>query len=262
MSEFKVAVGQMNIQLGDIDANLKKAAEIASTASKKGADFVCLPEYFSTGCAFEFCSELAEPVPGYTVDKLGKIAEENGLHIVTSILEKENDKIYNTAVLVDGDGGLLAKYRKIHLFLEEQKYIAHGNGCAVVDTKFGKVGLMICYDAIFPEVARQISLQSAGVIFMPANWPEPFLTQWRLATSARALDNQVWLVAANRVGADGKFTYFGRSRVVNPLGEVVAECGDKDDMLIATIDDKAGEEFKKIVNFLDDRQPEVYEDIT
>ncbi len=258
MNEFKVAVGQIDIRLGDKDTNLKKAAEIASIASKLGADFICLPEYFSTGYVFELGGELAESVPGYVVDKLGTIAEENGIYIVASILEKEDDKFYNTAVLVGDDGRLLTKYRKIHLFLEEQDYIAHGSEYAVVDTKFGKVGLMICYDAAFPEVARWLSLQCVDVIFMPANWPEPFLPQWRLATSARALDNQIWLVATNRIGADEKFTYFGRSRVVNPYGESVVECSDKEEVLVATVDRKVTEEFKEIVNFLKDRQPDVY----
>jgi predicted amidohydrolase len=258
MKEFKVAVAQMDIKLGDKEANLKKTAEIASTASKQGADFVCLPEYLSTGSVPEQSSKLAEPVPGYVVDKLGAIAKENGIHVVASILERADDKIYNTAVLIDSGGELLTKYRKIHLFMEEQAYFAHGREYTVVDTKFGKVGLMICYDAIFPEIARRLALQGVDIIFMPANWPDPFLSQWRLATSARALDNQIWLVAANRIGADNKFTYFGRSRIVNPYGDSVVECGEREGVLVATVDGKVTEEFKKIVNFLKDRQPGAY----
>jgi predicted amidohydrolase len=258
MKEFKVAVAQMDIKLGDKETNLKKTAEIASTASKQGADFVCLPEYLSTGNVPEQYSKLSEPVPGYMVDKLGAIAEENGIHIVASILERADDKIYNTAILIDPGGELLTKYRKIHLFMEEQAYLAHGREYAIVDTKFGKVGLMTCYDAIFPEIARRLALQGVGIIFMPANWPDPFLSQWMLATSARALDNQIWLVAANRIGADNKFTYFGRSRTVNPYGDSVVDCGKGEEVLVAEVDGKVTEEFKKIVNFLKDRQPEAY----
>jgi len=258
MKEFKVAVAQMDIKLGDKEANLKKTAEIASTASKQGADFVCLPEYLSTGNVLEQCNKLAEPIPGYVVDKLGAIAKENGIHVVASILERADDKIYNTAVLIDPDGELLTKYRKMHLFMEEQAHISHGREYAVVDTKFGKVGLMICYDAIFPEIARRLALQGVGIIFMPGNWPNPFLSQWRLATSARALDNQIWLVATNRIGTDNKFTYFGRSRTVNPYGDSVVECGEREEVLVAIVDEKVAEEFKEIVNFLKDRQPGAY----
>ncbi|MFH1101519.1 MAG: carbon-nitrogen hydrolase family protein, partial [Methanobacteriota archaeon] len=124
MKEFKVAVAQMDIKLGDKKANLKKTAEIVSVASKQGVDFVCLPEYLSTGSVPEQCSKLAEPIPGYAVDRLGAIAKENGIYVVASILEKADDKIYNTAVLIDPGGELLTKYRKIHLFMEEQAYIA------------------------------------------------------------------------------------------------------------------------------------------
>ena len=250
MKEFKVAVAQMDIKLGDKKTNLKKTSEMASTAAKQGADFVCLPEYLSTGSILEQCNKLAEPIPGYTVDKLRAIATENGIHVVASLLEKADNKIYNTAVLIDPSGKLLTKYRKIHLFMDEQTYIAHGREHAVVDTKFGKVGLMICYDTVFPEVARRLALQGAGIIFMPANWPNPFLSHWRLATSARALDNQIWLVAANRIGADKKFTYFGGSRTINPHGESVVECSGKEEIRVAIVDGKVTEEFKKIVNFL------------
>lgn len=258
MKEFKVAVAQMDIKLGDKEVNLKKTAEMAFTASKQGADFICLPEYLSTGNVPEQCSKLAEPIPGYAIDKLGAIAKENGIHIVASILERADDKIYNTAVLIDPDGELLTKYRKIHLFMEEQAHITHGREYAVADTMFGKVGLMICYDAIFPEIARRLALQGVGIIFIPANWPNPFLSQWRLATSARALDNQIWLVATNRIGADNKFSYFGRSRTVNPYGDSVVECGEREEVLVATVDWKVTEEFKEIVNFLKDRQPGAY----
>lgn len=142
--------------------------------------------------------------------------------------------------------------------MEEQAHITHGREYAVADTRFGKVGLMICYDAIFPEIARRLALQGVGIIFIPANWPNPFLSQWRLATSARALDNQIWLVATNRIGADNKFSYFGRSRTVNPYGDSVVECGEREGVLVATVDWKVTEEFKEIVNFLKDRQPWAY----
>jgi len=229
-----------------------------STASKRGADFVCLPEYLPTGSIPEQCKKLAEPIPGHVINTLERIAEENCIYIATSILEKADDRIYNTAILIDSGGKLLTKYRKIHLFMDEQAHISHGREYAIADTKFGKVGLMLCYDAVFPEVSRMLALQGVDIIFMPANWPDPFLPQWKLATRARALDNQIWIVAANRVGADNKFTYFGRSHIVNPYGCSVIGCGDKEEVLVTNVDGKINEEFKQIVNFLKDRQPEIY----
>jgi len=258
MEEFKVAVAQTDVKIGDKESNLKKASEVVSEAAKQGADFVCLPEYFSTGGAFEQFSELGEPIPGDTIDKLGAIAKENGVHMVTSILEGAEDKLYNAAVILGPNGELLAKQRKIHLFLEEKTCVSNGADFAIADTKFGKVGLMVCYDAIFPEVSRKLALQGADIIFVPANWPDPFSALWCLATSARALDNQAWLVAANRVGTDGKFTYFGKSRVVNPYGDSVVEAGESEEIITATIDPKVTEGFKNIVDFMKDRQPGAY----
>jgi len=258
MKECKVALAQIDLKLGDKEVNLKKTSAMASKAAKQEVDFLCLPEYLSTGSILEQCSKLAEPIAGYTVNKLKAIAQENGLHLVASLLEKDDVKIFNTAVLIDSKGELLAKYKKIHLFMEEQKYITHGQDLVVVDTMFGKVGLMICYDAVFPEVARKLALQGARIIFMPANWPNPFLPQWKLATSARALDNQLWLVASNRIGADNKFTYFGKSRIVNPYGDAIIECSDKEALRVTTVEEKTTEEFKNIVHFLRDRQPKAY----
>lgn len=258
MEEFKVALGQIDIKLGDREANLKRAAEVAAEAAKQEADFICLPELFPTGWAPKQLANLAEPIPGYIADKLSKIAEENNMHLVASIPEKSGGKIYNTAVLIGPNGNLLAKYRKMHLFLEESTCITHGGDYAVADTKFGKIGLMICYDAVFPEVARQLALKGAEVVFMPSGWMEPFLPQWKLATSARAFDNQFWIVAANRIGKDDVYAYFGNSRVVSPFGDAVAECGNQEETKVATIDGKASAGFKQIVNFLKDRKPELY----
>ena len=259
MKEFKVAVVQMDIKLGDVEANLKKAAELTSAAAKQEADFVCLPEFLPTGWVPDKLGKLAEPIPGGITNKLGKIARENNAHIIASVPEKEGEKIYNTAVLIGPNEELLAKYRKIHLFMLEPTCITHGSGdYAVADTKFGKVGLMVCYDAVFPEVARQLALKGAEIVFMPANWPDPFLPQWKLATSARAFDNQFWIVAPNRIGTDGVFTYFGSSRIVNPYGDAIAECGNKEEVIAATIDKKVTDGFKQIVNFLKDRRAEAY----
>ena len=258
MTKCKVATAQIDLALADKDANFKKIDKIAQTAVKQEADFLCLPEYFTTGCIPEKFSSLAEPIPGYSVDKLKNIAQEHDLYIVGSLLEKTTHGIFNTAVLIDPDEAVLIKYRKIHLFMDEQKFITHGQEFPIADTKFGKIGIMICYDAIFPEVARRLALQGVDIIFLPSNWPNPFCSQWKLATSARALDNQLWLVAANRVGRDNKFTYFGGSRVVNPYGEAVIESGDTEDVGIALIDEKKSDEFKNIVHFLNDRQPVVY----
>jgi omega-amidase len=252
MRDFRVAVAQMDVKLGEKGFNLEKASGMVSEASQKGADFVCFPEYFLTGSFFEKCDIMADSIPGPSIGKLSALAKEYGVHIIASLLEKDGSMFYNTAVLLGSDGELMGQYNKQHLFLDEQNHITAGRESVVVDTKYGKVGLMICYDAVFPEVARQLALDGAEIIFIPANWPNPFLHQWRISTRARALDNQTWVVAANRVGADKKFTYFGRSNITDPYGQTILECGEKEGITTADIDKKTGEEFKKTVNFLKD----------
>lgn len=254
---MRVAVGQMDVKLGDKRANIEKAEELIRRAAEEKAEVICLPELFTTGFKKENVAELAEPIPGETTEKMGELAMENNIFVAGSILEKDGGNIFNTAVLVAPEG-LAGRHRKVHPFLEEANHITGGSEYNVFDTKVGKIGLLVCYDAVFPEASRLLSLQGAQVILLPSNWMNPFLEQWRLATSARALDNQVWLVATNRIGSDETYTYFGRSRIVSPYGNAVAECGEGEEVVVFEADSGKSSEFKGIVNFLRDRKPQTY----
>ncbi len=255
MKDFKVAVAQMNMKLGDKKENMEKAEGFVSKATAAGADFVVLPEYLPTGSTPERFDELAEPASGPSVHELQRMSKQYDIHIAASLVQEEKGGLYNTAVLTGRKGELLATYRKVHLFMDEQEYVENGTETVTVDTEFGRVGLMICYDTVFPEVARRMAMDGADIILVPANWPDPFKHQWQLATSSRALDNQLWVAAANRVGSDEKFSYFGCSRVVNPYGIPVAECGDEEGLAIAEITSDSAREFKGIVDFIRDMQP-------
>jgi len=257
MTVVRVALAQTNVVLGNKQANMDRVGEVVFEASGKGAKVVCLPEMFSTGFDKKVLSGLAEPVPGPTTEALRLLASKHGLMIAGSIVEKGTEGLYNTAVLVGGNGVVL-KHRKVHPFLEEAELVGGGSAYETKETPLGKCGLLVCYDAAFPEAARALALDGAQIIFLPSNWMEPFLGQWRLATSARALDNQVWVVAVNRVGTDGTYNYFGHSRVVDPYGNVVVECGSGEEIAVADMElGKAGE-FKKIVDFMGDRKPATY----
>ncbi len=251
-TKFKVAIAQMDMISADKDKNLEKASALISKAKKNDADLICFPEYFSTGCILERFNELAEAVPGNTTGILSEIAQKNKIGIIGSIIEKDGDKLYNTAIFIDHNGTLAGKNRKIHLFLKENDFVKKGKEHNVFNTHHDKIGTMVCYDTIFPEVARKLALKGVKIIFIPANWPNPFLSQWKLSTSARALDNQIWIVAVNRVGKDNTFTYFGTSRIIDPFGEVAVECGDSEELLVFEIDLKRSNEFKQTINFLND----------
>ena len=257
---MRVAIGQMDVKLVDKKINIEKVKDLIHKATEKNAELICLPELFTTGFNKENIVELAEPIPGETTEKMGELAMENNMFVAGSILEKDGGNIFNTAVLVAPEG-LVGKYRKVHPFLEEANHITGGSEYNVFNTKVGKIGLLVCYDAVFPEASRLLSLQGAQVILLPSNWMNPFLEQWRLATSARALDNQVWLVATNRIGSDETYTYFGRSRVVSPYGNAVVECGEGEEVVVVEADSGKSIEFKGIVNFLRDRKPQTYQAI-
>ncbi len=254
MIKFKAAVVQLDLKGGDIEGNLKNAASMIGTASKNRADLVCLPEYLPTGHVGERLEELAETIPGSSTRIMGKVAEEHGLYIVFSMAEKVGEKVYNTAVLIGPEGDIIGTHRKMHRFLDERDVVAPGDGYTVVQTDLGKFGLMVCYDTVFPELSRNLALLGAEALLVPSNWPNPFEPQWNLATSARAFDNQLWVIAANRVGAGENYTYFGGSRIVDPTGKPVVICGDEEEMALGTVDPAVTDKFKKVIDFLDDRR--------
>ncbi|WGI18099.1 carbon-nitrogen hydrolase family protein [Methanonatronarchaeum sp. AMET-Sl] len=248
-----VSVGlvQMDIEAGDKEVNLSYVDRVVGDISGE-CDFVCLPEYFSTGSVPDRFNELGESVPGPTVDRLIEIAVRDDVYLIGSLVESDGGELYNTGVVV-GPDGLLSKYRKVHLFVDERDVVTPGvDKPPVVETEFGRIGLMVCYDAIFPELSRFLGEEEADLVFIPSNWPAPFIEAWRVATSARALDNQFWTVGVNRVGSVGEFSYFGKSRVTNPYGETITELNSSREIEIIKIDYIKKDEFKAIVDFKKD----------
>lgn len=265
MRELVVAVAQLDVALGDKETNVEKAIHYITEATDRGAEVVCLPEYFNTGFGYsdpakirEELSKLAELIPGPTIQKLRQACKDGHVGAVGSMVEAAQGKLYNTAFVINPSGELIGTYRKVHLFQAESQVVQRGDGWQAFEMGFGKVGIMTCYDVIFPEAARALALTGAQVIFHPANWMDPFLPQWRVATNARALENQVWMISVNRVGKDELFTYFGRSRVIDPYGNEVLECSDGEELAVMKIDLDKVKEFRSFLNFLGDRQPEVY----
>jgi len=161
----------MEIETFNIEANLKKARNGAKAAALEGCDFLCYPELFLTGPVGEKTPDYAEEIPGPLTDEFCELAAGYGLHIIMgSIPEKDGDAWYNTSVLIDDTGTVLGTYRKIHLWAGEKSCKSAGDRVAVYDTKFGKVGLEICWDLAFPELTRQMALMGARLVFCPTLW--------------------------------------------------------------------------------------------
>ncbi len=271
MREVTVAVAQMKPQLGEAEENLVKMSELISRiASQQRVDLIVFPELITSGYELGVrFTELAQRIPGPAVNLIAQRANEYGVYIAFGMVTKEKVEsvIYNSAIIVGPDGELLDIYNKIHLRGEERMAFREGFKMPVVDTEFGAVGMMIGYDLAFPEVARSLVLDGAEILCVLANWEAAAMDEWKTYLRARAYENAVFIVGANRVGEDVTVTFGGESMVVGPRGQIYASLAGETDpdtgapmegFAVARIDldevRRSREEFQLIQN----RQPPVY----
>jgi predicted amidohydrolase len=249
---------QFNIVLGEVDQNLARAAAGLEQAAKQGAQLAVLPEMWSAGYDYKRLAKHAEKTP----EVLNAVCEwslQLGLVVVGSLPEMVDGRIYNTAYVIDR-GELLDSYRKLHMFstMGEDRFLSPGDRSLVVSTSAGRLGVAICYDLRFPELFRKMALEGAEVICLPAEWPKPRQEHWRTLLRARAMENQLFVVATNCCGIQGKLDFFGMSMLLSARGEVLAEGGDTDTELVATFDYQEMLDYRAQIRCYDDRRPEVY----
>ncbi len=272
---------QMTMAAAPAD-NLAAAEARIREAAAKGAQIICLPEMFTT---LYFCRtqdpeafDLAEPMPGPTTDALCALAKELGVVIVAPMFEKRMSGLYhNTAAVIDADGTLLGKYRKMHIpqdpGFEEKFYFTPGDlGFRVWETRFGRIGVLICWDQWYPEAARLTALAGAQILFYPtaigwlpaekAELGAAQLNAWQTIQCSHAVANGCTVAAINRVGTEGETEFWGHSFVANTYGQRVAEAGEGAEILLHTVDLEAMEEFRRWWPFLRDRRIDAYGDIT
>src|SRR5579875_3757579 len=286
----KVNVGLVQTTCtADKQQNLQKAIEKVREAAAKGAQIVCLQELFTS---LYFCDvedydnfQLAEPIPGRTTETLSAVAAELKVVIIASLFEKRTQGIYhNTTAVLDADGTYLGKYRKMHIpddpAYYEKFYFTPGDlGFPAFDTRYGRIGVQICWDQWYPEGARLISLAGAQVIFYPTSigWhpaeKEEFgaaqLDAWKTIQRGHAIANGVFVAVANRVGFEGNpaagdpgIEFWGSSFVADPFGRVIAEApADKEEILLAECDPAKSEDTRRNWPFLRDRRIDAYEPI-
>jgi predicted amidohydrolase len=261
---MRLGIAQTDPTFGDRDRNTAVALDMLAGES---VDLWVLPEFFATGYQFtssEEASALAEPIPdGPTTRALAAFCREHACHVVAGLPEATEGSLYNAAVLV-GPDGYVSRYRKIHLFGDESLYFAPGDRPFSVDeVDSTRVGIMICFDHLFPESARSLALQGADVIAHPANLIIPDLAQRTM--TVRALENGVFTATANRVGeearSDTTLRYTGRSQIVSPRGEVLVRLSpDRPESAVVEID-PAEARAKRITSRNDklaDRRPNLY----
>lgn len=265
----------------DAASNLERTLGLIDDAAAQGAEVVCLQELF---LGPYFCQEedhaefdRAEPVPGPTTDTLGKKAAEHGIVIVASLFEKRAKGLYhNTVAVLDADGAYLGKYRKMHVpddprFYEKFYFTPGDLGFKVWDTRFGRIGTLICWDQWFPEAARSCALQGADLILYPTaigTWhgelevKDEQLRAWQAVQRGHAVANGIYTAAVNRVGTEGELDFWGRSFVFGPAGETVVELGETEEVSVVDLDLDRIETQRRGWPFLRDRRVDAYGDLT
>ena len=253
-----VSAIQFTIALGEVDANVNKVLAALGRTREQGADLAVLPEMWSTGYDYKRLSELAEETPR-VLESLCAASADLGLVTVGSLAEKSGGKIFNTSFVVDG-GKVAGSYRKLHLFsnMGEDRYLSAGDRCAVVPTSVGRLGLAVCYDLRFPELFRKLALEGAEIFCLPAEWPKPRQEHWRTLLRARAIENQLFVAAANCCGLQGKLDFFGMSLLIAPRGEVLAEAGEEEGEFHARFDFGEMADYRGQIRCFEDRRPEIY----
>jgi predicted amidohydrolase len=264
---MKVGYVQFCPHFGDKDYNLQRAEGLIREVE---ADLLVLPELFNSGYLFQFKQEVAkaaEPIPaGPTTQALLRLAKERKAHIVAGLAEEAGRRLFNSAVLVSPRGWARV-YRKSHLFVDEKSFYHPGDtGFLVFDVGTARLGLMVCFDWIYPESARTLALKGADIICHPANLVLPFCQR---AMVTRCLENGVFAITANRTGKEirgGKsLAYSGMSQITGPRGEVLLSAGPEEDAVgVVEIDPlKARDKMVTERNdLLADRRPELYGEIT
>lgn len=264
ISSWNIALIQSDIVLGEPRRNREKIGDAMERAASLPAkpDVIVLPEMWNTGYALTRIHQLADPEGAESRAWISAFAKRHGIHVVAgSIARSEGGKVFNTMLVFDRLGEVAASYSKIHLFrlMEEEKYLAPGEQNVTFELDGTKAGASICYDIRFPELARTLSLKGAKVLFVPAEWPHPRLNHWRTLLTARAIENQMYVIACNRTGMSGKDSFFGHSLIIDPWGEIVSEGGEGEEIVIGTIDLSLADQVRGRIPVFDDRRPKLYE---
>lgn len=237
---MKLALAQIDVAFGDVPRNVATISRQARDAVRRGAQLVVFPECALTGYAFDSLEEarrVAIDVPGPVVSELEKLCASSGLHMIVGLIERAAERCFNTALLI-GPGGVALKYRKLHLpFLGCDRFATPGDlPLGVATTPLGRIGLSICYDGSFPESARVLKLHGAQLIVLPTNWPEQATVSRVHQSTMRAFENHVNYAACNRIGREGGFKFPGGSQIVDFSGEVLAQGGEDEELLVAQLD--------------------------
>lgn len=258
---WKIALCQIDIKFGEPEANFKKVRRALAEAAEKGATVAVLPEMWNTGYALTELGSLADSHGERTKRFLSEIAAEHSLNIVGgSVSVKDDGKFANVMYAFDAHGDFLSSYKKVHLFqlMDEHLFLEAGNDTNLFLLNDAKAAGFICYDLRFPEWFRAHTARGAEVLFIAAEWPSERIHDWEKLAVARAIENQAFVVAVNRVGKDPKNEFGGHSLVVDPSGKILLQADRSEGNFYTTIDLSEIKKVRARIPVFEDRRPELY----
>lgn len=269
MTKLRICLAQMDVQKGNPRANWAKAQEIIAEAQRQKAHVVVLPELWDMGYQLDKAKDFASSLSGGLFSQVSAISTQFKIFIIGSMMEKRGLGVSNTAAIFTPNRGVTGAYRKLHLFnlMQEDQWLTPGESAPVFDLPWGTSAVAICYDLRFPELFRRYAVEGAGIVFVPSQWPEPRIEHFRTLIRARAIENQMYVVAVNRIGVDdyepetGRFSnrFGGYSAIIDPNGETVIEVGGKSEAVVcADIDLSVVEKMRQSMRVLLDRRTEHY----
>ncbi len=257
---ISIALAQLDLKRADPEGNFRKAGDAVKEAAEMGAEIVLLPELWLSGFDLEHRQRYASPINEGWFIKMGELAVKHRIAVGGSLIEDNKGRYFNTFVLFRENGDLLGSYRKVHLFqmLQEDIYFEGGTEVKVVDSPWGRIGLTTCYDLRFPEIFRSCALRGAELILLVAEWPSRRIEHWKVLLQARAIENQCFIAAVNKVGTSQGAKLGGNSAIINPMGEFLVLGGAEEETLLAEINLDEVSRIRDWMPVFDDRRPDVY----
>jgi omega-amidase len=254
---------QMDVFVGQSQANLTRARTGVQQAAEASADLVVLPELWGSGYDLAHAATQADVLGTGLFAEMAALAQTHGLYLAGSLLERQSEGVFNTAVFYGPNGDLVGYYRKVHLFrlMDEHQYLQAGNAMPLFDMPWGPTALALCYDLRFPELFRYYAREGAILVVVPAQWPLCRVEHWQTLVRARAIENQMIVAACNRVGRDGDDAepFGGHSTLCDAWGRVVIEGdGTEEAVLTGRVDLCDVAQARSLIPLFKDRRSDLY----
>ncbi|MDR1731435.1 MAG: carbon-nitrogen family hydrolase [Synergistaceae bacterium] len=261
--KLRVGIFQIDVAIGDIEANRRKVAHWMETRFVPSTlpTAIVVPELWTTGYRLDKAAELADAEGHETAKFLGDLARRFGVWFTGgSILASLQGGYANRGQVISPDGKLVRQYDKAHLIrlMEEDRYFIAGREPSIFDLNGTKAGNVTCYDIRFCEWLRRYALEGVEVLFVASQWPSARASHWSSLLRARAIENQMFVVACNRTGTSNGTAFGGESTVIDPCGEILFKAGEGEEAAYAVIETSKASEFRNFLTVFNDRVPEIY----